>query len=460
MTGSRARLFSNTAYLAASQGITILARLLYLVLLARMLGASGYGLLAYAFSWYVLFMPITSLGHGVILAREIASSPDKTVDIASATLSQRLVVSIGIAMVCLTLGWLLNAGREGQLLVVVCSLAIVPRALSLWSRSLFTAFERTGAVLAIDTIFLGLEVVIGISLVVAGGDLVLLAVLHVILWSLQALVSMVVLFLRYTRFYIRFRLVREYRLYRQGSALSLMYSANDWLTVGPVVIFREISDDTQALGLLAICCQALGYINLLPNAILVSAQPALRRSIVGNGAGLSRFTRAFSLAVLIQGALLAILLGSAGEELVFLLIGEGYLPIIVPLIGVCWIAGAWALSRLAQHLSVLSYKVRPPLMGALLGVTGMLLAILPLTAGHGFVGSIMASAFGIGVTTLWNVGHVGLDRQIVLPVALACLSAAFLSFLCLSASDECVLGMVLVALMVAGVGRFTSRLRS
>ncbi len=325
MTGSRARLFSNTAYLAASQGITILARLLYLVLLARMLGASGYGLLAYAFSWYVLFMPITSLGHGVILAREIASSPDKTVDIASATLSQRLVVSIGIAMVCLTLGWLLNAGREGQLLVVVCSLAIVPRALSLWSRSLFTAFERTGAVLAIDTIFRGLEVVIGISLVVAGGDLVLLAVLHVILWSLQALVSMVVLFLRYTRFYIRFRLVREYRLYRQGSALSLMYSANDWLTVGPVVIFREISDDTQALGLLAICCQALGYINLLPNAILVSAQPALRRSIVGNGAGLSRFTRAFSLAVLIQGALLAILLGSAGEELVFLLIGEGYL---------------------------------------------------------------------------------------------------------------------------------------
>ncbi len=460
LTDGQARLLSNTAYLAASHGITIVLRLFYLVILARMLGASGYGLLAYAFSWYVLFMPITSLGHGMILAREIAGSPEKTFAIASATLTQRLLVSISIAIVCLMLGWLVNAEREGQLLVVVCGLTIVPRALSIWSRAMFTAFERTRAVLAIDTVFRGLEVVIGIGLVAAGGELLLLAILHVVLWTLQALVSMLLLFFRHTRFSICFRLIREYRLNRQGSALSLTHSAIDWLTVGPVIIFREISEDNVALGLLAICCQALGYINLLPNAVLVSAQPALRRSLIGDGAKRTRFTRVFSRAVLMQSALLAILLGIAGKEMIVLAIGESYLPIIDPLLGVCWVAGAMALSQLVQHLSVLSYKVRSPLTGALLGVIGMLLFIIPLTAEHGFIVSIMASAIGIGMTALWNVSHADLDRRIVQPAALGCLAAAVLSFLLLWGSDQRGLEMVLAGLAAAGLTQFVTRLRT
>lgn len=424
-----ARLLSNTAYLASSQGITILVRMLYVVILARMLGPTGYGMFAYALSWYVLFMPLTSLGHGVILARELASASEKSYAIASATLSHRLAVSLLVLSTCLTMGWLLNSERDGQALVMLFSLAILPRALSLWSHAVFAAFERTRTVLAFESLFRSLEVLIGIALLLAGSELLLLAAAHVLLWTAQALISMAWVYRRHTRFRVRFGLIREYRLFRQGGALSLVYLANDWLVAGPVVLFRHLSDDTEALGLLALCCQVLGYLKLLPNTAVVSAQPALRRSIRSGGHDRSRFTRAFIRIVLLQSALLALLLGGLGESVITLVLGYGYLPALTPLMGVAWVAGALALSQLAQSLNALSYRLRPSLTGALLGVAGMLVTVLPLSAWNGFTGSLMAGALGIGLASLWNAVQVEADRHLVLPAVCGCLLAAALGFL-------------------------------
>ena len=61
----------NAAYNVTAKAFNIALRLGYVVLLARLLGRADYGLLVYALTWYVLFIPLTNLGQDLVLARAL-----------------------------------------------------------------------------------------------------------------------------------------------------------------------------------------------------------------------------------------------------------------------------------------------------------------------------------------------------------------------------------------------------
>ncbi len=74
--GSRGaiKILSNAKYLyfalLTSQGL----RFVYMLILARMLGAELYGVFSYGQSWYLMFLPLTGLGLGAMLSREVGKN--------------------------------------------------------------------------------------------------------------------------------------------------------------------------------------------------------------------------------------------------------------------------------------------------------------------------------------------------------------------------------------------------
>lgn len=104
------------------------------LLLARLLGAAGYGAYAYAQSWLTLLAVLATLGLDTLLVRNIAAYRARSDwSLMSGLLRQAnrtvLATSIGLALLAATVAWFLRGHLEPQMLpaflVAMCSLPLV-----------------------------------------------------------------------------------------------------------------------------------------------------------------------------------------------------------------------------------------------------------------------------------------------------------------------------------------------
>ena len=164
-----------------------IVRGIYAFALAKLLGPSDYGLFNYCLSWYIAFLSFTNLGLDIILGREIASNRRKAEEIVSLTLTVKMVVTVLVGTISAVSGWLIEDLLEIRLMLLIFSLALVGRSISLWSGSVFTGYEKTRYYFQQEVCFRVIEVVLGVITLFLGGSLVELAIIHMIVWWIQAI---------------------------------------------------------------------------------------------------------------------------------------------------------------------------------------------------------------------------------------------------------------------------------
>ena len=93
----------NATLLMSSQAIGVVARFVYVVVVARVLGPELYALLAYSQAWHLAFLPIALFGLGPALAYSVAPDRDNAPAVAATALTIRLVTTIVAATACLAI---------------------------------------------------------------------------------------------------------------------------------------------------------------------------------------------------------------------------------------------------------------------------------------------------------------------------------------------------------------------
>jgi len=133
------RILSNIGWLVADRFVEMSVSLVVGVLLARHLGAEGYGLFNYAISFVALFGFMSHLGLESIVIREIVLDPSAKREILGSAFALQLIGGcVGTASAVLVIRFLRPDDLLAQGLVVIIGLGIAVRALSMimyWFKS-------------------------------------------------------------------------------------------------------------------------------------------------------------------------------------------------------------------------------------------------------------------------------------------------------------------------------------
>jgi len=176
----------NASFLTAARATNIIARTCYVILVARLLGPELYAMLAYSQSWYLAFMPVAIYGMNGLMIRLIGLNKRLAPDIAARALTIRIFTTAVAAMLCVSVGWWLSPDRESAMLITVLTFALLARGVTAWAQALFNAFEVSYHQMRQELIFRVIELTSATTILLLGGDVLLLVIAHAIVWWAQA----------------------------------------------------------------------------------------------------------------------------------------------------------------------------------------------------------------------------------------------------------------------------------
>ena len=270
---------SNSIKLAGARLLNPLVRLIYVLILARFLGPEIYGLLAYGQSWYNAFLPLTTLGVAAVLSREVGRNRERGTEVVARALALRIVVSVFVAGICAVTAWFVESDSSTRSLLLIFSLALIGRALSVTAENIFVAYERSQFAFYQEAIFRPLEVGAGLIILLLGGGMFEIAAMHTIVWWLQAARAHFLVRSRIVSVAPDWNLRSMGNLILEGLPIGLGVIMAAWIFQGPLVLYRQTGAADADLGTFALAYQGLVLALVIPISIGAVALPVLSRAV-------------------------------------------------------------------------------------------------------------------------------------------------------------------------------------
>lgn len=420
----------NTAYLVGTRTINVVSRLVWVVIAARILGPDLYSLLAYSMTWQLAFLPLALFGVGPALSYLIGPDRSRIKDYAGHVLAIRLVTIIVAVTLCITFSRIITPDPRAPALIAILSLVLAARALTVFTHTLFTAFEINQHTMRLETVFGLLDLTIALCILLGGGSLLMLVSAKAVVAWLQTGWALSIAH----RLVIPIRLVWKPALWRPLLRLALpalmITLAADWRFNGSLVLFRNLNTDGILFAQYALAMQSLTIAAILPMALSRAVFPALRRAVArGDGKELL-FSSAMQRVAPIAGTAAGLLGLTLGEPFFRWLLGEPFstagelvgltLWCLIPLI-----AGAGYPETLIAH-----GRFRASVIMSVTGAVVMTLLTFLLVPMYGVTGAIAAAFLGFSVPPIgafvlaWRQRLADPIGEVIRPFAAATLGLA------------------------------------
>jgi glycosyltransferase involved in cell wall biosynthesis/O-antigen/teichoic acid export membrane protein len=450
----------NAAYLAGTQFVGLMSRVVWVIAAAKLLGPDLYAVLAYSQAWQLAFLPLALFGVGPAMAYLIAPDRGRAADIAAQSLAIRLLAAIVAAFGCFALSRVVSPDPRAEALIAVLVVALIGRALTMWAQSLFAAFEVNQHTMRQETLFAVLDMALALAILFGGGSLLLLVSAKAGVMLLQAGWSLSVVH----RYVTPVALSWQWREWRPLLALAfpalLITLASDWRFNGSLVLFRNLAGDGVLFSQFALAMQALTIIGVLPLAVSSAAYPALRRAVT-RGDGRDVFYASLVQRLAPLAGVAAGLGGLAlGEPVFGLVFGEAY-SVAGQLVGLTlWCVAPLVAGYGYPQVLIARGQFRAMVMLSVAGALFMTAGMALLVPGGGVAGAIVATFIGFAVPALGALvlarqqGLVDPARDIWRPLAVA--GAALVGYLALAGISR---GIALVAgLVILAAGTVALRI--
>lgn len=390
----------NVVYLIGGNWLNFAVRFVYAIVLAYFLGPEKYGILNYGIAWYLAFMPLTGLGLGIILSREVGRDRTRGREVVSQTFALRLLAGVIAAAACSVGGWQIETESELKILLLLFSLALLGRSLYTWVQSVFVAHEKMRYPFQLQAVCRPLEVVLGIVVLLAGGGILCLAIVQVFSWWLQALWG-IFLFRRFNvKINLNFARSGLLPIFFQGLPIMICAILLTWLYQGPVVMFRHLDGGMDSLGQLALTMQIFMVFVLLPIAVNTVIMPVLSRAAERMD-GKDVFYMSFTIRItMVLGAALAIGALGIGPWLVETVFGTRF-AMAGHLVGaVMWLVIPGTCAGAILRVLYARGHFLPPVAAAGIGAAALTGTMPFFVTTHGALGAIIAAGIGMGVCAI------------------------------------------------------------
>ena len=136
------RITKNSGFLAMGDAVNALLGILFVVCLARYLGAAEYGKYTFAIAFTSLFLILSDLGLSILSIREIARDTQKANEYVTSISLTKLVLSlIMVSLIAIVIN-LMHYPRDTTTVVYIAGFITVFTSFSVFFRSIFRAFEK------------------------------------------------------------------------------------------------------------------------------------------------------------------------------------------------------------------------------------------------------------------------------------------------------------------------------
>lgn len=415
-------LLTNASHIGAARFFNVISRTVYVLVIARVLGPELYGLFAYSQAWYMAFMPATALGGLFLFSRDKKPDQAHVEEILPLTLALRLSLSIIVSVSCATVGLMIEDNPEVRILFGMFTVALMARAISGVANQLFNFYEVSHLMLSQGMLFRSIELALGITVLLAGGGIIELGLVHTVSWCLQAARAVIVAN-RIKAIRLRFAWLEMFKiLATRGMVAGVGTALMTWMVQGPLIMARHSADLEPSLGQLALSIQAFAIASIAPLAVSTAVYPMLVRSIAREDGKDMTYVSGMWRATVLFGSTAGLTGLAMGPWLADFLLGNQF-ALTGELVGISlWLIIPHVIASSAGPLLSVRGRYAAQLWRALLGVTVMAISFPYLTGWLGPAGAI-ASA-GLGLTTsaitqisfLTRIGTINLKRAILKPL--------------------------------------------
>ncbi len=430
-TGMR-RILKNSAYLYVTLLMSQGLRFVYVFVIARLLGAELYGLLAFGNAWYLMFLPLTGLGLGIYLSQKVGKNQLK-----ASKRSVPLVASIRfiavtlVASVCLIVG-LHNADTtQVSIIIVIYTFALLGKAMVLWSTQMFQAYEKTIHVFKLERLFKPAEVMLGLLVAFLTKDVLLIAAVHATAMVFQGIVGVIWVNKRLVKVHLTWRpkimLAIVWKLLPLGIAVAL----GQFLYQGPVVMLKQEGITLAQIGNFSLAIQLFVVFLSIFSSIRTAALPALSRSALNSPQKLKDYSRYSIILGVVFGCIAALVVSGFAQPVIVLLFTDKFATAGEALSVLMWALVPAIVHNMLNSTQAALEHNKSVFMINSVGAIALVASIVYFTQYEVIQGAAVAVILGFSGAALTSMvyltfkGVLDISRGIILPISIT--SLVFLS---------------------------------
>ena len=273
---------------------------------------------------------------------------------------------------------------------------MIARACVHWNQGAFTAIEKNRLTLQQEAVFRPLELVAGVIVVLNGGGVVGLALVHTIAWWLQASSGFWVV-RKHVRFEMHLLSRRQIiAILRNGLPIGFAAAVAIWLQQGPLIVAKQsLLFSPDDIGQLAVAMQAFFIILVLPTAIGMAALPAVSRSVLRGDGNDTLFAAGVTIAGWLLGTIGGLCGLAIGPGIVTALLGPEY-RLAGELLGLTpWLIIPITIAITCRQVLIAHEDYLVPLVGVVTGLAIFGVVLVPCISTFGIYGPVVAAGIGM-----------------------------------------------------------------
>ena len=164
-------LLKNTAARTAAVLINRIGAAVFWLVVARELGATSLGVLAFAISLFSFFYTLSTLGLGAVMVRDVARQRSAASDYFGHALLLGIITSLAAVLGLMATVYIVKPAADTVFASLLVALAIFPALVFYWSKSLLTAVEKMEYISLAQTLENIFKIVFGIGAIWLGADI-------------------------------------------------------------------------------------------------------------------------------------------------------------------------------------------------------------------------------------------------------------------------------------------------
>ncbi|HEU6446286.1 MAG TPA: flippase [Gaiellaceae bacterium] len=172
------RILANTTWRAIAEIGSKLATLALVVVMARELGESGFGVFTFGFAFATLVTALAGFGQDVVLTREVARDPRRFDRYFVNTLVLKCALALPALLVSSAAAYALGVDAETRWVVLLLGVAVVTELLTMTCLAAFQAFERLVYMPVVMVTQRALAAGVGIAALLAGAGVVAVSAVY------------------------------------------------------------------------------------------------------------------------------------------------------------------------------------------------------------------------------------------------------------------------------------------
>ncbi|MDI6644120.1 MAG: flippase [Methanobacteriaceae archaeon] len=325
----------NTGVLVLSQIITYLLGFIYIVYVARYLGAEGYGILSFGLAFTGIFAVAVDLGLNTITTRDLSRDVVKSSYYLSNLTMIKLVLSIIVfLLIALTIN-LLGYPFQTVMVVYFLGLYVIVAAFSQMFYAIYQAYEKMEYQSAGQVLNTVLILILTLAAIYFHANLILISSIYLIGSIIVLFYNIIITYWKFAKF--KLSLDRNFWSFKIREALPFgLTSIYGTIYTYIDSVMLSLMQGDLVVGWYSAAYRLILIVLYLPGIINQAIFPAMSKFYISSDDILRKIQEKFFKYMLILGFPIGVGTTLLAEKIILLIFGEGFLPSILALQVLIW----------------------------------------------------------------------------------------------------------------------------